>query len=203
MQNAVFTADIVHSTQLTAPEEKGLQTSLRELFSGYPFEFYRGDSFQAAVHPVSAALRVALRARAFARSLGSTYDIRISIGIGNVPNPIKTLSAASGEAFVLSGRTFDELRDEQRLAIRSTQEGLNLPLRILASFCDHLFRNLTAKQAAVVGELLAGRTQTDTAAALRITQATVSAHANAACWPDIESLLREYETITAPLSIIP
>jgi hypothetical protein len=200
MQIAVLTADVVHSTQLSAPEEKGLQASLKELYAGQRLEFYRGDSFQAAVQPVSEALRLALRARAFARSLGNAYDIRISIGIGKVPGPVKSLSSANGEAFLLSGRSFDELKDEQRLAIRGTEEGLNVTFRILAAYCDHLFRNLTARQAAVVGELLAGRTQTEAAAALGITQATISAHAGAASWPEIESLLHEYETITASLS---
>jgi hypothetical protein len=182
---------------MTALEEKGLQAYLKELFTGQLFEFYRGDSFQASVKPVGASLTLALRARALARSMGAAYDVRISIGIGKVPGQLKTLSLAGGEAFLISGRDFDDLKEGQRLSIRGQQEELNQSLRILAAFCDYLFNRLTARQAAVIAELMSGRTQTETAAALSITQATVSAHAASASWPEIEMLLSEFNSITS------
>jgi hypothetical protein len=124
-------------------------------------------------------------------------DIRASIGIGSIKLPVKSFQTASGDIFVLSGRAFDNMSKDERLAIVCNEKNkvVYLGLKIAAHFADYLFQRLTLKQAAVVFELLMKRTQTDTARRLKKTQATVNKHAQSAGWPEIERLLEEYENL--------
>ncbi|TCZ68079.1 hypothetical protein [Flaviaesturariibacter aridisoli] len=199
MTAAVLTADIVNSTQLPPDQSSELRRTLEVIFDKQRLEFYRGDSFQALIAKPGEALRAALQARSLARGLGISHDVRCSIGLGRVAGAAGRLATASDEAFVLSGRAFDNLGEERRLAIVSAVEEHNTALRLLAAYADRLFRQLTAKQASVVFELLSGRTQTEAAATLHVTQATVSSHAQSAGWTEIEYLLSEYEALCASL----
>src|SRR4051794_31142100 len=109
---AVLIADIVNSTSLKADRERKILNALTELFSGTKMEFFRGDSFQAYIKDPKAALRFALQARAsvirlFKDEAEVSSDIRISIGVGKIDSPVRSLKTAKGEAFVLSGRQFD------------------------------------------------------------------------------------------------
>ncbi|RYY40664.1 MAG: hypothetical protein EOO08_05925 [Chitinophagaceae bacterium] len=195
--NAIITADIVNSTQMDAREAKRFRAGLDATFTGHKLEFFRGDSFQVLIKDPRFALRLVLRARSLARSAGTNFDVRCSIGIGSTEGTVRSLATASGEAFLLSGHAFDALEDNRRLAIVSGSEASKTALRILAAYADHLFRALTAKQASVVYELLSGKTQTETAAQLKITQATISSHAQSAAWGEIEYLLSEYDALCA------
>ena len=112
---AVITGDIVNSTKFKAAKEKKLLIILKEVLLPYQFEFYRGDSFQVYQKNAAEALKTALLCRTAAICItpgmddNTAADVRISIGIGPVKAPIRLLSNAKGEAFVLSGRSFDEI----------------------------------------------------------------------------------------------
>ena len=112
--SAVITADIVNSTQLGKPDERKLLKTLEEIFQHNKLEFYRGDSFQVYLKDATEALGLILHARAAALKLVPAisepiFDVRASIGIGAVHLPVRSLSTASGEAFLLSGRAFDNI----------------------------------------------------------------------------------------------
>ncbi|RYY89855.1 MAG: hypothetical protein EOO15_04945 [Chitinophagaceae bacterium] len=194
---AVITADIVNSTSLAAKQAADLRKVIEGIFDSHKLEFYRGDSFQALVKEPGIALRLVLRARSAARSIGGEFDVRCSIGIGNYNSPVRSLATASGEAFLLSGRSLDAQGGGRRLAIVSAGEEQNAAFRLLAAYSDHLLQALTAKQASVVHELLSGKTQSEAGARLGITQATISSHAQSAAWNEIEYLLSEYEALCA------
>jgi hypothetical protein len=198
--SAVITADIVNSTQLSKADLKKLMKNLAGILQQYPHEFFRGDSFQVYVKSPAEALRLLLQMRIVAMKLISETsmpftDIKGSIGVGFVKLPVRSLKTATSEAFILSGRTLDSMKPEQRLAIACNEKNstANLALRVIARFIDYLFHRLTARQAAVVFELLMNRTQTETAKRLKIAQATVHQHIQSAGWPEIEKLLEEYE----------
>ena len=200
--SAVITADIVNSTQLSKPESRKLMTSLFGVLEPYPYEFFRGDSFQVYIKSPAEALGLLLQLRTAAMKLSSESslpftDIKGSIGIGFVKLPVKSLNTASAEAFILSGRTFDEMQPAQRLAITCSEKNqtANLALRVIARFIDYLFQRLTVRQAAVVAEMLRNRTQTETAKRLKISQATVHKHIQSAGWPETANLLKEYEAL--------
>lgn len=172
---AVITGDIVNSTKLSASKEKQLIEQLNGQFAGYNcrLEFYRGDSFQAYLEEPAHALRLALLSRTAAIAITKDSkkvqaDVRISIGIGKADKPVTSLKTARGEAFVLSGRAFDEMiQQEQRLAIVCANPLANEGLQVLTDYLNSIFQVMTGKQAEVLYELLAGKSQTDVARQLK------------------------------------
>ena len=196
---AVITADIVNSTRLKKAEEKTLLSDLSSVLGSYKFEFYRGDSFQAYIPDPKQALKVVLQARAAAKRLSSGFsspfaDIRASIGIGNIATPVRDLKTAKGEAFLISGRAFDEMsKSGKRLKIQSANDAINLGLKIIANYADSLFAHLTSKQAAVIFELLMDHNQIETAKRLKKSQPTINKHAQAARWIEINNLIEDYQ----------
>ncbi len=200
--SAVITADIVNSTQLPKPEAKRLMKNILAVLEPHEHEFFRGDSFQVFIKSASDALTLLLLLRTIAIKLlpaaAPLSDIRASIGLAHVKLPIKSLNTASGEAFVLSGRAFDQMNAGQRLTICCNEKNqiTNLGLAVVARFTDYLFQRLTPKQAAVVFELLQHRTQTETARRLKKSQATIHKHTQSAGWPEIEKLLSDYRLLT-------
>jgi hypothetical protein len=206
--SAVITADIVNYTRLSRADEKKLISILSSLLSEHKFEFYRGDSFQVYVKEAEDALKLTLQIRAAAKkfmqkSAMPVTDVRASIGIGQVNTPVRTLRTASGEAFIISGRNFDEMRrPDQRLVIQSAVPVINPGLNVTAHFVDFIFRQLTSKQAEVVFELLKDKTQAEIAKRLKKSQATINQHAQSAGWNEIDKILEEYRQLTGQLQLL-
>ncbi len=198
---AVLTGDIVNSTRLNAIKEKKLTNALKDIFLQHKIEFFRGDSFQAYVKDPSLALRLSLLARAAAIKLSKDNekiltDIRISIGIGKVDSQVRALTTAKGEAFLLSGRKFDEISKlPQRLAISSVNPLANLGLQVIADYVNAIFDEMTGKQAEVIYELLNHKTQKEVARKLKKTKSTIHQRVVSARWPEIEKLMAQFEDI--------
>jgi hypothetical protein len=201
--SAILTGDIVNSTKLPPEQEARVQTGLTEVLSkflhGHPYEFYRGDSFQAYLKEPAEALKLALACRAVAINVTTREDevvrgdIRISIGIGEVDLPVRALGSAKGEAFLLSGRGLDELqKTERRLHIASGNKIVNIGLQIMADYLDSIFKAMTGKQADIILELLQGRTQQQLTISREKAKSTISELANAGRWPEIERILQQY-----------
>jgi hypothetical protein len=205
---AVLTGDIVNSTKLTIAKEAKLSSNLTALSVAYDskFEFYRGDSFQAYVKKPANALRLALLSRTAALKLYKDSkivlaDIRISIGIGDISLPVQSLKTAKGEAFILSGRNFDELqKNNTRLAITTSNPLANVGLQVIADYINAIFANMTGKQAEVIYELLNGEMQMTVAAKIKKTKSTVHQRITSGRWNEIEKLLLQYENIINQLA---
>ncbi len=128
-------------------------------------------------------------------------DIRISIGLGKVKTPVAVLGTTKGEAFVLSGRAFDELtKNDTRLAIASSNKLAAQGLEVIADYINSIFKNMTVKQAGVIFELLKGGSQHTVAAKLKKSRSTINEHVAAGRWPEIEKLLQQYENIINQLA---
>ena len=199
---AVLTGDIVNSTRLGPAAEKKLLKVLHQVLSAHRYEFYRGDSFQAYLKNAEDALTVALLCRAAAISITAEApaDVRISIGMGKTKTPGHPLGTARGEAFVLSGRAFDELaKQDTRLAIASTNALANAGLQVIAAYGNAIFKEMTGKQALVVFALLQGATQQEAAAQLKKSKSTIHQHVSAGRWPEIETLVQQYKNIVNQL----
>ena len=198
---AVLTGDIVNSTKLKKAVEKKLLSLLYLTLSSYKFEFYRGDSFQVYVTKPEEALKIALLCRTAAISISKNEeinlsDIRMSIGIGVVKTPVKTLGAAKDEAFVLSGRAFDELeKTATRLSITTGNNLANAGLVVIADYINAIFKMMTGKQAEVIFELLKGQTQQEVAKLLKRSKSTIHQHVISGRWSEVEKLLQQYENI--------
>jgi hypothetical protein len=204
---AVLTGDIVNSTKLLLTQEARLIKVLGEVLGNFRgkrrlHEFYRGDSLQIYLDDPADALRMALVCRALAIAVTGNEetevvsDIRISIGIGEVKLPIHQLGIAKGDAFILSGRRFDELQQsEQRLAIGCGVPLADIGFQVMADYVDSIFKGMTAKQARVIQELLQGTTQQQLAVTLNKSKSTISQLANTGRWAEIEKLLLQYEQL--------
>jgi hypothetical protein len=203
---AVLTGDIVNSTRLKKITEKKLLKILTAGLAKYQFEFYRGDSFQVYVKNPVEALQTALLCRTAAISVSKNEtinlsDVRISIGIGAVTMQVKTLGTAKGEAFILSGRAFDEMTGKDtRLVIATANSLANAGLQIIADYLNAVLKVMTGKQAEVIFELLQGKTQQEVAKLLKKSKSTVHQHVTAGRWSEIEKLLRQYESIINQLT---
>jgi len=203
---AVLTGDIVNSTKLSAAKEKKLLTIFNKVLLEYKFDFYRGDSFQVFVKNPFEALKVALLCRTAAISISKSdkinlSDVRISIGLGEVKLPVRNLSTAKGEAFILSGRAFDELSvNNTRLAISVTNSLGNTALQISADYLNTIFKMMTGKQAEVIFELLKGQTQLEVSVLLKKSKSTIHQHVTAGRWNEIDKLLKQYENIINQIS---
>ena len=204
---AVITADIVNSTILTAAKEKLLLKKLRSVLNPYQFEFYRGDSFQVLLKNANEALHVALMCRTAAISLSIldeliVSDVKVSIGIAQAELSPKTLSTAKGEAFILSGRSFDEMvKLGKRLSIITNNTLANEGLQVIADYLNSIFFSMTGKQATVIFELLKGQTQQEVAIKLSRSKSTINQHVSAGRWPEIEKLVQQYKNITNQISL--
>lgn len=198
---AVLTGDIVNSTRLSAANEKRLLKGLKKILYSYKYEFYRGDSFQIYLKNPADALRIALLCRAAAISVPSNEenmhaDVRISIGLGTVKSPVKVLSSAKGEAFLLSGRMLDELaKSGRRLSIAVNGPIAGIAFEVIADYLNSIFDVMTDKQAVVVFELLAGKTQKNVSDKLKKSKSTISQHVTSGRWYEIEKLLKQYENV--------
>lgn len=199
---AVITGDIVNSTKLNAPTEKKLVTLLTNLFGDHKMEFYRGDSFQAYIKDPEQALCLALLARTAAISIARNgneelADVRLSIGLGNVNAPVRALKTAKGEAFVLSGRKFDEMSGsrQQRLTITCANALANVGFQIIADHINIIFEKMTGKQAEVIFELLKGEMQKSISKKLGKTKSTIHQLSTSGKWLPIQQLLQHYENI--------
>jgi hypothetical protein len=198
--STVITADIVNSEPSWGKElGKRLEQTIYASQPAAKVFFYRGDSFQSYLPDPFSTYRVALKLRTQAILFEKDRpevktDVRISIGIGTVELPVTQLATAEGEAFILSGRSFDELLTKEiRLHMQSSDARTNTTLQTISLFTDYLFQALTMKQAEVLEHLLNHRTQTEIAKMLRKSQSTINRHVQSMGWKQLEGLINLYE----------
>jgi hypothetical protein len=198
--SSVITADIVNSEPSWGKElGKRLEQTIYANQAAAKVFFYRGDSFQSYLPDPFSTYRLALKLRTEAKLFEKDRpeirtDVRISMGIGTVELPITQLANAQGEAFVLSGRSFDEMvKNEKRLNMQCSDAKTNTTLKTISLFTDYLFQSLTMKQAEVLAHLLNYRTQIEIAKLVKKSQSTVNRHVQSMGWKQMEELLKLYE----------
>lgn len=123
---AVLTGDIVRSTRI---EARQLDAAMRIISASAAdlsvitsadsrFTRFRGDGWQFILHTANLALRATLLVLADLRAANLGVETRISVGIGRHSNlGTKDLSDASGSAFVVSGRSLDEMPGHRKLSV--------------------------------------------------------------------------------------
>lgn len=159
----IITADVVGSTKIPDEQRGMLPEVLNELAAQLQhicpirLEIYRGDSFQVEVDYyeltpyIAALLRIGLKSKSLNKT--NKLDARMSIGIGMVSYVGESLGQSDGEAFILSGRAFENL-GKQRLKITTSKDATNDELNVLSIILDDLLASLTVAQSKVVFECL-------------------------------------------------
>lgn len=170
---AVITADIINSTKVLDERRNLLPTTLDNIIQELQIicfvkcEMYRGDSFQIVLDDYTKSLKVAILIRlglikSNLLNVGK-LDARMAIGIGDVVYENDRVALSDGEAFRLSGRTFDNL-SKQKILIATSQQSINEQLNILLAFVDDLLKHITVAQSECLYEaILYGKTQSDIA----------------------------------------
>jgi len=188
---AVITGDIAKSSRFEGEARKNLLNVLKAAFAkmeailgteimAFPFEVFRGDSFQGVLINPEKALTAAVIIRAFIRSsykttLQNAVDARIAIGIGTISHlPDKNTGEGDGEAFRNSGPELDKLsKNKQMMTIKTPWEEINNELAVECSMLDVIISHWTPQQADVIIEYLNGKTQEEMAEKFNISQPAV------------------------------
>ena len=138
----ILTGDIVNSRKLSSEIWMGGLKELLNVFGENPtqWEIYRGDEFQLEIKNPEDALRIALRIKAYFKTL--KLDARMSIGFGDKTYAANKISESNGSAFLRSGEVFETLKKQKiNLAINSSDEAfnaeINMMLRLSLTFMDN------------------------------------------------------------------
>lgn len=208
---AVLTGDVIGSSQFDEMRDKML-LSLKDSFENMkkivtseeflcPFEIYRGDSFQGVISRPEAALLIAIGIRA---SLLSSFrkskkrlDARIAIGIGTIDYlPGDRGLEGTGDAFILSGKTLDNMKKgKQNLIIKTPWPKINDELQIECSLLDALINRWTYEQSQAVLKQIQGMKQEDIAKELGISQPAVGQRLRTAGAPAYLNFVSRYKLI--------
>lgn len=187
---AVITADIVNSTKieeanryLLVDELDNIIQDLKRL-SSLRCEMYRGDSFQVLVDDVKYCLEIAVLIRLGLKKSNllknGKLDARMAIGVGEVSYEHEQVILSDGEAFRLSGRTFDKL-NKRRLLIATNINDVDEPLNVMLAFIDELLKGLSHTQSKYLYDsLLYKMSQMELANVYNTSQPNIAKHLKSA-----------------------
>ena len=195
MKLAVLTGDLVRSTELSRGRlELAMQTLTKaateaDTWHGAPLMFSRnrGDGWQVCLARPALALRTALYLRAALRNSGKDLSTRIAIAVGTGdPGDAGDLNAASGQAFIDSGRALDGLQ-APAMMVFADGGAMGAVVRL----ADCLFQGWTQAQARAVRPMLAPGTLTrrEVASATGVTRQAVDQALEAANYPALAEAL--------------
>ncbi len=195
---SIITGDIIDSSKLSDPDEWliSIKDFLNDKVGKEPkyWEIYRGDSFQFEAGPAeSFKLAICLKALLMSEA---NVDARISIGIGSSLHSRERISESTGEAFLYSGHGFETLRNEKRtLAFASPWADLNEEMNLFFTFIDHITQSWTQVLSETVYAAMNDTqfTQVDLAAALGISQPSVSTRMQRARLHEINEFNKYFE----------
>jgi DNA-binding CsgD family transcriptional regulator len=95
---------------------------------------------------------------------------------------------SDGEAFHLSGRTFDKLEEDENLKIITSDLQKNEQLQVILNLAEVIIGNWTVNQAEVIYFLLDGKTQQQMADQLNVGQSAINNWIKLAKWKQIEKM---------------
>jgi len=195
MSIAVLTGDLIGSTTLARGDVERAFSALTEAakaiggWQGSPTRFSRsrGDGWQLYLARAELALRAALVLRAALAAAGKPAETRIAIASGpGGAEPPEDLNAATGPAFVASGRALDALSGGATMA-HASGGALGAAVRLV----DHLSRGWTEAQGRALLHMLPPDppTRAEVGERLGVSRQAVDQALAAAGFPAIEAAL--------------
>ncbi len=187
MIKGVITGDLVNSTNIAAKWRQTVVNTLQKLVAEFlpltsvKLEMYRGDSFQVVVDKPEYVLDVAITLRAKLKAetpdKQEMWDARLAVGIGEISFESNNIVTSDGEAFRLSGHSFDNI-GKKRLIIATPWPDFNNEMELVTRFADDVITSWTAKQARVVCHFLLfpNKLQKDLAEELGMTRQNFNYH---------------------------
>lgn len=199
---AVITGDIIDSSALSTAARKKLQRELDSFSKGVPglvLQQYRGDSIQAIMTTNrSMSLRLALVLQS--QLMASGFNIRLSIGIGEISYKSKNIVTSDGSAFRASGPYLDALKKTgDIISIAGVDDDFTSEWQTHSASLNYIIKDWTPLQAEVVDLQLQNYTQQQTAKKLKITQPSVHQRLQAAGWLVINKIVERFESVVPNL----
>ncbi|WP_257669136.1 SatD family protein [Parapedobacter tibetensis] len=193
----IITGDIINSRKYANPDEWLIR--LKVAFNNIgptpkTWEINRGDSFQLEITQLQETLKEALYIKAIVKSV-SGLDVRMAIGIGTKTYDAPKISEANGEAFVNSGRLFDQLK-KITLAIKSPWHDMDRSINMCLELALLTMDRWTANSAEIMALSMEHpeKTQSELGNMLQISQGRVSERQQRAGYDEImkmETYFRE------------
>lgn len=197
---AVITGDIINFTKLVPAKRQLLIEQTDTLLKTWikkktNAEIFRGDSYQVLLDEVPEAVNKSIQLICWFKKHSEEANkiqvsTRISIGIGEVSYHGKNVLNSDGEAFHLSGRSFDAMKEDQFLSISTNDRKKNAAIEIILNFVNKYIGNWTVAQAEVIFLLLEGNTQQEIAQNLSLSQPSVNSRIKAAGWKELEPAIK-------------
>jgi hypothetical protein len=197
---AVITGDIINFTKLPPAKRKSLIEDTEHLLKTWitekvNAEIFRGDSYQVLFDQASEAITRSVQLVCWFKKHSDeknklSLGTRISIGIGEVSYIGKNVLNSDGEAFHLSGRNFDIMKDDEFLAIHTNDKEKNTGIEIILNFINKYISNWTPGQAEVIFLLLEGKIQQEIAEQLSLSQPSVNSRLRSAGWKEFEPAMK-------------
>jgi hypothetical protein len=205
---SVITGDIIGSSGLDKKDRKDLHTQLKKIYSRLqkdspetlplPIDVFRGDSWQFIVAVPSESLRIALCFRLLIKSgiYIQNIDARLSIATGKI-DFISTnrISESDGEAFRISGKNLEKMKNSEHLCIHIPNEKIQDHLQITISLADFIITKYTAKQSLAVYGMLTGMSQEEIRKLWKpvVSQQMVSLHLKSSGWILLKDFIQFYK----------
>lgn len=193
----VITGDVINSRKVANPETwlAKLKTAFTRIGkTPKTWEITRGDSFQIEIAAAHKVLWEALYIKAIIKTI-TGLDVRMAIGIGTKTYEASKISEANGEAFVHSGRLFDQLK-KTTLAIKSPWQDVDRTINMCLELALLTMDRWTPNSAEMIMLSMEnpGKTQSELASMIQISQGRVSERQQRAGYEEImkmEAYFRE------------
>ena len=153
MIKGVITGDLVNSTNIATEWRQTVLDALNVCVTDFlpltliKLEMYRGDSFQIVVdkpdYTLTVAIALSVKLKATTPDKLQLWDARLSIGIGDISFESDNIVTSDGEAFRLSGRSFDNI-GKKRLSISTTWSDFDKDIELVTRFADDIITSWTA-----------------------------------------------------------
>lgn len=212
---AVITADIIDSSRLKENLLEKTLDALKEEFTVIQktygkekvnFKIYRGDSFQGVFRVPEDSLHLVLQLKTavnklqqeqrVSRAQAPLVDFKVAIGIGSQDIEREAIAESNGQAFQFSGRTLDEMKNENRkTGVKTFIEDVNAEFRSSLLLLDTITDKWSTASAEVIYYSLKELKEKEIATILKISQSAVNQRKKAAGWEAVALLLERYREV--------
>ncbi|KAB5489525.1 transcriptional regulator [Flagellimonas hadalis] len=192
---AVLTGDIKNSTEHKTSEWLPLLKQALDRYGNEPsdWEIYRGDSFQLQTEPKK-ALEAALYIKACLKQIRH-MDVRIAIGLGEKTYNAEKITESNGEAFVYSGKGFENLK-KQNLAIKTSNASFDGHINLFLELALLTMDNWTPAISKTVKSAIENpeMNQRELASLLGKSQGNISEELKKAGFDEVQKMIEFYKT---------
>ncbi|WP_108422775.1 transcriptional regulator [Flagellimonas amoyensis] len=192
---AVLTGDIKNSTEHKTSEWLPVLKQALDRYGNEPsdWEIYRGDSFQLQTEPEK-ALEAALYIKACLKQVRQ-MDVRIAIGLGEKTYDAEKITESNGEAFVYSGKCFENLK-KQNLALKTSHTDFDGHINLLLELALLTMDNWTPAISKTVKSAIENpdMNQRELASLLGKSQGNISEELKKAGFDEVQKMIDFYKT---------